>query len=150
MLVLKDVDFDRSPAKVTVIIMESSRSRCSVAIRIVVEGWRAARAGEGATHRADLVDAVIIRLSRRTWRKFPFRMIFTCRHATRIMRLADLGTAPNVRCGSRCPATSWCVYDRGAPPQTIVTEGRRLAGLRRIGDPDEPVLGIPAVISLPV
>ena len=40
--------------------------------------------------------------------------------------------------------------NRGAPAEAVIAESGLLARLRRIGDADEAVLGVPGIIALPV
>jgi hypothetical protein len=121
-----------------------------VAIGIVTISGCVTRAGEDTAHRADLVGAVVIGLRRRAGNVLALGIILARHRVAGIARLADARAAPDVRCGDRAPAAGGRRGNRGAAAETVVAERGRLAGLPRIGDADEPVLGVPGVIAQPV
>ena len=74
-------------------------------------------------------------------------MLPTARSIAGIARLADARAAPEVRCGDRAAAAGGRRGNRGAAAEPVVAERGGLARLPRIGDADEPVLGVPGVIA---
>ena len=118
-----------------------------IAVGVVAVSRRARCAGEDAPHRADLVGAVVVRLPWRAVHEFAFGKIFTRHRVAGIARLADACAAPDVRCGDRATAAGRRACDGGAAAKPVIAECGRVAGLPRIGDADEPVLGVPGVIA---
>lgn len=76
-------------------------------------------------------------------------MLPTARSIAGIARLADARAAPEVRCGDRA-AAGGRGGNGGAAAKAVVAERGGVARLPRIGDADEPVLGVPGVIAQPV
>src|SRR5262249_10885910 len=83
-----------------------------------------------------LVNPVIVRLRRRARDELALAEIFPCGCIARVARLANPGSAPDVRRRRRA-AARWRARDRRAPAEAVINKGRLLARLRRIGDPDE-------------
>jgi hypothetical protein len=121
-----------------------------IAIGIVAVCRRAGRACEYAPHRADLVGPVVEGLRRRARNELALIVVRPRRRIAASARLAQPLAAPDIGGRNRAAAAGRRARDRGAAAETVIGEGGLLAGLRRIGDADEAVLGVPGVGALPV
>ena len=97
-----------------------------------------------------MVDAVVQGLRRCPGQVLALVVVAAGRGVAGIARLADVVAAPEVRRDRRAATACWCAADGGAPPETVVGEGGRLAADAGIGDADQPVLGVPGVGALAV
>jgi hypothetical protein len=121
-----------------------------IAVRVVAVSRRARCAGEDAPHRADLVGAIVVRLCRRAGNVLTLGKILARDRVAGIAGLADACAAPDVRGRDRASAARGRRGNGGAAAEAVVAERGRFARLPRIGDADEPVLGVPGVVAQPV
>lgn len=108
-------------------------------------GGRRAGAGKHPADRPNLIDPVVIGLSRRAGHELAFIEILADRGVRRVTRLAGRRAAPDVGGGDSASAPGGRAADRHTAAEPIIGEHGLLAGLTRIADPDQPVFGVPAV-----
>src|SRR5262249_11334648 len=121
-----------------------------VAVGVIAEDRRGAYARKGAAHRADLVDAIVVRLSGRAGHELALCVVGARHHVVRCARLAQARAAPDVRGRRRAAAARRGAADRGAAVEAVIGKARLLARLARIREAYETVLRIPGVIALSV